>query len=56
MSFGGEEEMGADKSSCGENELGGELQDSFHTTLAFCHDHSSTNQLLWFGFATSPFM
>lgn len=55
MSFRGEEETGADRSGCGENGLGGELEDSFHTTLAFSQDQSSTNQLLWRGFPRSLF-
>lgn len=52
MSFR-EEETGADRSGCGENGLGGGLEDSFHTTLAFSQDQFSTNQLLWCGFPTS---
>lgn len=52
MSFK-EEETGADRSGCGENGLGGDLEDSLHTTLAFSQDQFSANQLLWCGFPTS---
>lgn len=50
-----EDETGADRSGCGENGYGGDLEDSFHTTLAFSQDQFSTNQLLRCDFPTSLF-
>lgn len=41
-----EGETGADRSGSGENGLGGDLEDYFHTTMAFSQDQFSTNQLL----------